>query len=72
MGYSSDGTYLVIAPGVVRPNLPYAVSAHIIKSQEVDHIIRVEVSDSRVFSFSKRNVKCRSAPPRTTLSVDER
>lgn len=33
----------MIAPKVVRPSLPYAVSVNILKSSEVDHIVRVEI-----------------------------
>jgi len=34
---------MVVAPKVVRPGLPYAVSVEVIKSQEMDIIVRVEV-----------------------------
>ncbi|GMT28413.1 hypothetical protein PFISCL1PPCAC_19710 [Pristionchus fissidentatus] len=37
------GSYLVVAPKVVRPGLPYAVSVNILKSSEEDHIVRVEI-----------------------------
>ncbi|VDO37121.1 unnamed protein product [Onchocerca flexuosa] len=39
----NPGTFLVIAPKVVRPSLPYAVSVNILKSSEADHIVRVEI-----------------------------
>uniref|UniRef100_A0A1I7WS05 A2M_N_2 domain-containing protein n=1 Tax=Heterorhabditis bacteriophora TaxID=37862 RepID=A0A1I7WS05_HETBA len=38
-----DGSYLVVAPAVVRPGLPYAVSVNILKSKEEEHIVRIEI-----------------------------
>ena len=47
MPFFSAGTYMVVAPKVVRPGLPYAVSVNILKSQESDHIVRVEIRTSQ-------------------------
>lgn len=44
---SSAGTFLVVAPAVVRPGLPYAVSVNILQSKEEDHIVRLEIRTSQ-------------------------
>ncbi|KAK0422305.1 hypothetical protein QR680_007497 [Steinernema hermaphroditum] len=41
------GNYLVVAPKVVRPGMPYAVSVNILKSPETEHIVRVEIRTGR-------------------------
>uniref|UniRef100_A0A1I8AQM0 TEP1-F n=1 Tax=Steinernema glaseri TaxID=37863 RepID=A0A1I8AQM0_9BILA len=41
------GNYLVVAPKVVRPGMPYAVSVNILKSPEAEHIVRVEIRTGR-------------------------
>ncbi|CAD6199101.1 unnamed protein product [Caenorhabditis auriculariae] len=39
-----DGTYLVVAPSVIRPEQPYAVSFNLLKATtDEDHIVRVEI-----------------------------
>lgn len=52
----SAGTYLVIAPRVVRPSLPYAVSVNILKSSENEHIVRVEVRTAQNDTIGARVV----------------
>ncbi|CEF64943.1 CD109 antigen [Strongyloides ratti] len=37
------GSYLIIAPRVVRPSLPYAASVNILKSDFTDYIVRLEI-----------------------------
>lgn len=37
----------MVAPKVVRPSLPYAVSVNVLKSAESDHIVRVEIRTSQ-------------------------
>uniref|UniRef100_A0A7E4ZZW4 TEP1-F n=1 Tax=Panagrellus redivivus TaxID=6233 RepID=A0A7E4ZZW4_PANRE len=60
------GTYLVVAPNVVRPGLPYAVSVNILKSQETDHIIRVEVRSKSNETIGARVVNnVRAGVPQT-------
>ena len=39
---------MVVAPQVVRPGLPYAVSVNVLKSLEPDHIVRVEILNGKV------------------------
>uniref|UniRef100_A0AC34RA62 CD109 antigen n=1 Tax=Panagrolaimus sp. JU765 TaxID=591449 RepID=A0AC34RA62_9BILA len=53
---SYPGTYLIVAPNIVRPGLPYTVSANILKSQETDHIIRIEVRNSQNETIGARVV----------------
>ncbi|CAJ0576072.1 unnamed protein product, partial [Mesorhabditis spiculigera] len=48
---------MVVAPKVVRPGLPYAVSVNILKSQETDHIVRVEVRSDKNQTIGTRVVK---------------
>ncbi|GMS92544.1 hypothetical protein PENTCL1PPCAC_14719, partial [Pristionchus entomophagus] len=38
-----NGTYLVVAPKTIRPDLPYAVSVNILKSSDEDHVVTVEI-----------------------------
>uniref|UniRef100_A0AC34F584 Alpha-2-macroglobulin bait region domain-containing protein n=1 Tax=Panagrolaimus sp. ES5 TaxID=591445 RepID=A0AC34F584_9BILA len=60
------GTYMVVAPSVVRPGLPYAVSVNILKSQETDHIIRVEVRTKQNETIGARVVNnVRAGTPQT-------
>ena len=62
----SSGTYIVVAPNVVRPGLPYAVSVNILKSQETDHIIRVEVRTDQNETIGARVVNnVRAGVPQT-------
>lgn len=42
-----SGSYLVICPKIVRPGLPYAVSVNILRGAQPDHIVRVEIRDSK-------------------------
>ncbi|KAI6170501.1 A2M-N-2 domain-containing protein [Aphelenchoides bicaudatus] len=50
------GTYMIVAPLVARPNLPYAVSVNILKSTETDHIVRVEIRNSQNETIGARVV----------------
>ncbi|KAE9548744.1 hypothetical protein FO519_008047, partial [Halicephalobus sp. NKZ332] len=60
------GTYIVVAPNIVRPGLPYAVSVNILKSQETDHIIRVEVRTDQNETIGARVVNnVRAGVPQT-------
>ena len=47
---------MVIAPKIVRSRLPYAVSVNILRSSEPDHIVRVEIRDSRNETIAARVV----------------
>lgn len=38
---------MVVAPKVVRPGLPYAVSVNILNSTETEHIVRVEIRNAQ-------------------------
>lgn len=47
---------MVIAPKVVRAGLPYAVSVNLLKSEETEHIVRVEIRTSRNETIGARAV----------------
>ncbi|RCN36193.1 alpha-2-macroglobulin family protein [Ancylostoma caninum] len=69
------GTYMVVAPAVVRPGLPYAVSFNILKSPEEDHIVRVQIRTEQNDTVATRVVKnVRQGIPQTvtidTVSAD--
>ncbi|EPB66333.1 hypothetical protein ANCCEY_14576 [Ancylostoma ceylanicum] len=69
------GTYMVVAPAVVRPGLPYAVSFNILKSPEEDHIVRVQIRTEQNDTVATRVVKnVRKGDPQTvtidTVSAD--
>ncbi|CAJ0594163.1 unnamed protein product [Cylicocyclus nassatus] len=69
------GTYMVVAPAVVRPGLPYAVSFNILKSPEEDHIVRVQIRTEQNDTVATRVVKnVRQGVPQTvtidTVSAD--
>ncbi|KAJ1347536.1 hypothetical protein KIN20_002613 [Parelaphostrongylus tenuis] len=69
------GTYMVVAPRVVRPGLPYAVSFNILKSPEEDHIVRVQIRTDQNDTIATRVVKnVRQGIPQTvtidTVSAD--
>uniref|UniRef100_A0A7I4XSE1 TEP1-F n=1 Tax=Haemonchus contortus TaxID=6289 RepID=A0A7I4XSE1_HAECO len=64
------GTYLVVAPAVVRPGLPYAVSFNILKSPEEDHIVRVQIRTDQNDTVATRVVKnVRQGVPQT-VTID--
>lgn len=64
------GTYLVVAPAVVRPGLPYAVSFNILKSPEEDHIVRVQIRTDQNDTVATRVVKnVRQGIPQT-VTID--
>jgi CD109 antigen len=63
------GTYMVVAPSVVRPGLPYAVSVNILKSQETDHIIRVEVRTKQNETIGARVVNNVKAGTPQTIEI---
>lgn len=48
---------MVVAPAVVRPGLPYAVSFNILKSPEEDHIVRVQIRTEQNDTVATRVVK---------------
>jgi hypothetical protein len=52
----SNGTYMIVAPLVARPGLPYAVSVNILKSTETDHIVRVEIRNAQNETIGARVV----------------
>uniref|UniRef100_A0A183BVF1 TEP1-F n=1 Tax=Globodera pallida TaxID=36090 RepID=A0A183BVF1_GLOPA len=54
--HNYSASYLVIAPKIVRPGLPYAVSVNILRSAEPDHIVRVEIRDSKNETMGARVV----------------
>lgn len=47
---------MVIAPKIVRPGLPYAVSVNLLKSDETEHIVRVEIRTIRNETVGARAV----------------
>ncbi|VBB29465.1 unnamed protein product, partial [Acanthocheilonema viteae] len=65
------GTYLVIAPKVVRPSLPYAVSVNILKSSETDHIVRVEIRTAQNDTVGARVVNNVKTGIPQTITIDE-
>ncbi|MCP9264379.1 Antigen-like protein [Dirofilaria immitis] len=65
------GTYLVIAPKVVRPSLPYAVSVNILKSPETDHIVRVEIRTTQNDTVGARVVNTVKTGIPQTITIDE-
>nr|CAD2188921.1 unnamed protein product [Meloidogyne enterolobii] len=64
------GSYLVIAPKIVRSRLPYAVSVNILRSSEPDHIVRVEIRDSRNETIAARVVSNVKTGIPQTITVD--
>jgi hypothetical protein len=57
---------LVIAPRIVRPGLPYAVSINILRNAEPDHIVRVEIRDGKNNTVAARVVSgVRTGIPQT-------
>ncbi|KAL3083600.1 hypothetical protein niasHT_036372 [Heterodera trifolii] len=63
-----SASYLVIAPKIVRPGLPYAVSVNILRSAEPDHIVRVEIRDSKNETMAARVVSnFRTGMPQTVV-----
>ncbi|VDM92355.1 unnamed protein product, partial [Litomosoides sigmodontis] len=67
---SYPGTYLVIAPKVVRPSLPYAVSVNILKSSEVEHIVRVEIRTAQNDTVGARVVNNVKTGVPQTVTID--
>ncbi|KHN73269.1 Antigen -like protein [Toxocara canis] len=65
------GTYLVIAPRVVRPSLPYAVSVNILKSSESEHIVRVEVRTAQNDTIGARVVNNVKTGVPQTIAIEE-
>uniref|UniRef100_A0A914ZVE4 TEP1-F n=1 Tax=Parascaris univalens TaxID=6257 RepID=A0A914ZVE4_PARUN len=65
------GTYLVIAPRVVRPSLPYAVSVNILKSSENEHIVRVEVRTAQNDTIGARVVNNVKTGVPQTITIEE-
>uniref|UniRef100_A0A915D6W0 Alpha-2-macroglobulin bait region domain-containing protein n=1 Tax=Ditylenchus dipsaci TaxID=166011 RepID=A0A915D6W0_9BILA len=53
---SYPGSYMVVAPRVVRPGLPYAVSVNILKSTESEHVVRVEIRNDKNETVGARAV----------------
>ncbi|EJD75505.1 A-macroglobulin complement component family protein [Loa loa] len=64
------GTYLVIAPKVVRPSLPYAVSVNVLKSSETDHIVRVEIRTAQNDTVGARVVNNVKTGIPQTITID--
>uniref|UniRef100_A0A914CMS6 TEP1-F n=1 Tax=Acrobeloides nanus TaxID=290746 RepID=A0A914CMS6_9BILA len=64
------GTYMVVAPKVVRPGLPYAVSVNILKSQESDHIVRVEIRTSQNETVGAKVVNNIKTGVPQTITID--
>lgn len=52
----SAGKYLIVAPRVVRPGLPYSVSVNVLKNIDVDNIIRVEIRTTKNETVGARAV----------------
>lgn len=46
----------MIAPKVVRPSLPYAVSVNVLKSPETEHVVRVEIRTAQNDTVAARVV----------------
>ncbi|VDN51945.1 unnamed protein product [Dracunculus medinensis] len=69
--YVIDGTYLVIAPKVVRPGLPYAVSVNILKSAESDHIVRVEIRTEQNDTIGAKVVNNVKTGVPQTVTIEE-
>ncbi|VDM12097.1 unnamed protein product [Wuchereria bancrofti] len=65
------GTYLVIAPKVVRPGLPYAVSVNVLKSPETDHIVRIEIRTTQNDTVGARVVNNVKTGVPQTITIDE-
>jgi len=65
-----SGTYMVVAPKVVRPGLPYAVSVNILKSQESDHIVRVEIRTSQNETVGAKVVNNIKTGVPQTITID--
>ncbi|VIO95510.1 Uncharacterized protein BM_BM11471 [Brugia malayi] len=65
------GTYLVIAPKVVRPSLPYAVSVNVLKSPESDHIVRIEIRTTQNDTVGARVVNNVKTGVPQTITIDE-
>uniref|UniRef100_A0A0R3RK96 TEP1-F n=1 Tax=Elaeophora elaphi TaxID=1147741 RepID=A0A0R3RK96_9BILA len=65
------GTYLVIAPKVVRPSLPYAVSVNVLKSPETDHIVRVEIRTTQNDTIGARVVNNVKTGVPQIITIDE-
>uniref|UniRef100_A0A0N5A8I3 TEP1-F n=1 Tax=Syphacia muris TaxID=451379 RepID=A0A0N5A8I3_9BILA len=65
------GTCLVLAPKVVRPGLPYAVSVNILKSQESEHIVRVEIRNSQNDTIGAKVVNNVKTNVPMTITIDE-
>ncbi|VDK47723.1 unnamed protein product [Anisakis simplex] len=65
------GTYLIIAPRIVRPNLPYAVSVNILKSSESEHIVRVEIRTTQNDTIGARVVNNVKTGVPQTITIEE-
>uniref|UniRef100_A0A1I7VVT6 TEP1-F n=1 Tax=Loa loa TaxID=7209 RepID=A0A1I7VVT6_LOALO len=61
---------LVIAPKVVRPSLPYAVSVNVLKSSETDHIVRVEIRTAQNDTVGARVVNNVKTGIPQTITID--
>lgn len=65
----SPGTYLVVAPAVVRATLPYSVSVNLLKSPELDHKVRVEIrNEKNEFIASKVVNKVKAGKDRVSFT----
>lgn len=61
---------MVVAPKVARPGLPYSVSVNILKSTEEDHIVRVEVRNSKNETIGARVVNNVKTDVPQTISIE--
>ncbi|VDN03129.1 unnamed protein product [Thelazia callipaeda] len=66
-----EGNYLVIAPKIVRPSLPYSVSVNIMKSSESDHIVRIEIRTDQNDIVAARVVNNVKTGVPQTVTIDE-
>ncbi|CAJ0956774.1 unnamed protein product, partial [Mesorhabditis belari] len=64
------GSYMVVAPKTVRPGLPYAVSVNILKSQEQDHIVRVEIRTDKNDTIGAKVVNSVQSGSPQTVTID--
>ncbi|VDD91920.1 unnamed protein product [Enterobius vermicularis] len=62
---------MVVAPKVVRPGLPYAVSVNILNSTETEHIVRVEIRNAQNDTIGAKVVNNVKTGVPVTVTIEE-
>uniref|UniRef100_A0A0N4Z9Y8 TEP1-F n=1 Tax=Parastrongyloides trichosuri TaxID=131310 RepID=A0A0N4Z9Y8_PARTI len=66
------GSYIIIAPKVVRPSLPYAASVNILKTDFTDYIVRLEIRTRESNETIAAKVVTNITPGKAlTVTIDE-